>query len=128
MLVTPHPEPKKEADIGQICRDTTGTRYATRPPQRFKGYSKNTVGATAVPLEDIPADADSVRLRAEAGDVRWLGLGDDTPPTATDGELLLTTDDVLVLENIGHDELYELRFIGAGGVSTLHAHFYRVRA
>jgi hypothetical protein len=116
----------RENNIGQISRDTDGTPYATRPPQRFKEYEKLAVGGTATGLAAVPDSADSVRLRVETADVRWLGHGED--PTTTDGELLKTTDGVLILENLGNAGLRALRFIEAVGAAVLHANYYRVRA
>lgn len=91
------------------------------------GYQKLTVDGTAKSLT-IPAGAIYAELRLESDvtasvPVRYLMLGNDTLPTATDG-LALNNLDFFDINN--GTNLVNFRIIQAtGGTHTLHIQYYK---
>lgn len=91
------------------------------------GYEQITVGNTPVALV-VPADATYCDISLESSNtttvaVRYLLLGDKTPPTATNGKPLihLTEFDLMDYQNMINFRAIET----AAGTHTLHVQYYR---
>lgn len=82
-----------------------------------KGYEKIT-GLSSAQALTVPTGARIALLRAETQDVRWRD--DGTSPTATDGMLLATTDDIVVYVGA----LADLELIETSASATVHVSYY----